>query len=170
MPATEFASLAILLATLIGLLWQPFGTKDWMWTLGAGAIVLVTGLVSLQEAESTLSSVTGVLLFLLGVAVVAELSSHAGVFQRAARVLAVWAKGSQVRLFCWIFLLTAFATSIFSLDGAVVVMTPVVIHLAMMKGVSFLPLAFTVVFVANCGSLLFPVSNLTNLLAVEQLG
>lgn len=169
MPAAEFVALAILLVTLIGLLWQPFGTRDWMWTMAAAAIVLATGLLSLQDAESTLASVVGVLLFLLGVAVVAELSSHAGVFQNIAGILARRANGNQLRLLVWVFLLTAFATSIFSLDGAVVVMTPVVIHLARMRGVTFLPLAFTVVFVANCGSLLFPMSNLTNLLAVEQL-
>ncbi len=169
MPIVEFAALGILVITLVGLLWQPFGTKDWMWTIGAAGIVLAAGLLSIDNAESTLASVSGVLLFLFGVAIVAELSSHAGVFQHAAFVVASWAKGSQTRLFVWVFALTAFATSIFSLDGAVVVMTPVVIHLARMRGVQLLPLAFTVVFVANCGSLLFPMSNLTNLLAVEQL-
>ena len=57
MPAAEFVALAILLVTIIGLLRQPFGTRDWMWTMAAAAIVLATGLLSLQDAESTLASV-----------------------------------------------------------------------------------------------------------------
>ncbi len=93
MPAAEFVALAILLVTIIGLLRQPFGNRDWMWTMAAAAIVLATGLLSLQDAESTLASVVGVLLFLLGVAVVAELSSHAGVFQNIAGILAAHPAG-----------------------------------------------------------------------------
>lgn len=169
MPTAEFFALAVLVVTLVGLLWRPFGTKDWMWTVGATIIVLSAGLLSIGNAESTLASVSGVLLFLLGVAVVAELSSQAGVFQHVAFVVAGRANGNQLKLFVWVFALTAFATSIFSLDGAVVVMTPVIIHLARLRGVQLMPLAFTVIFVANCGSLFFPVSNLTNLIAVEQL-
>ncbi|MCB0917712.1 MAG: arsenic transporter [Actinobacteria bacterium] len=170
MPASEFVALAVLVLALVGVLWRPFGTRDWMWTCGAALIVLLSGLLSLADAGSTLAAVTPVLAFLVGVSVVAELSSHAGVFERAAFVLARWSRGHNLRLFLWVFALAAFATSIFSLDGAVVVMTPVVVHLARMPGVRLLPLAFTVIYVANCGSLLFPVSNLTNLLAVELTG
>jgi arsenical pump membrane protein len=168
--AAEFITLGVLLVVLVGVLWRPFGTREWMWTVGGAAIVLLAGLLSLADAESTVSEVAGILAFLLGVAVIAELTSAAGVFERVAFVLAARARGSSRKLFTLVFLLTAFATSIFSLDGAVVVMTPVVAQLAAMSGISLFPLAFCVVFVANCGSLLFPVSNLTNLLAVQQAG
>jgi arsenical pump membrane protein len=165
----ELVTLGILLIALIGVLWRPLGIKEWIWTSAAAAIVLLAGFLSLEDAESTVSDVVGVLAFLVGVAVVAELTSSAGVFAQAAYLMAKKSQGKPTRLFMLVFALTAFATSIFSLDGAVVVMTPVVVHLAAMAGVQLMPLAFTVVFVANCGSLLFPVSNLTNLLAVQQL-
>ena len=97
MPTAEFFALAVLVITLVGLLWQPFGTKDWMWTVGAAIIVLSAGLLSIGDAESSLATVSGVLLFLLGVAVVAELSSQAGVFQHVAFVVARRGRGETRR-------------------------------------------------------------------------
>ncbi len=65
----------------------------------------------------------------------------------------------------------AVATTIFlSLDTTAVLLTPVVLVLARHVGLTPLPFALAIVWLANTGSLLLPVSNLTNLLAQHRLG
>jgi Na+/H+ antiporter NhaD/arsenite permease-like protein len=67
--------------------------------------------------------------------------------------------------------LLAVASTIFlSLDTTAVLLTPVVVLLARHNGLPPLPFALTTVWLANCASLLLPVSNLTNLLAEHALG
>jgi Na+/H+ antiporter NhaD/arsenite permease-like protein len=65
----------------------------------------------------------------------------------------------------------AVACTVFlSLDTTAVLLTPVVVLLARHNGLAPLPFALTTVWLANTGSLLLPVSNLTNLLAESALG
>jgi arsenical pump membrane protein len=58
---------------------------------------------------------------------------------------------------------------VLSLDTTAVLLTPVVLTLASQLGISPLPFAMVAVWLANTASLLLPVSNLTNLLAVNRL-
>lgn len=67
-------------------------------------------------------------------------------------------------------LLAAVATIMLSLDTTAVLLTPVVVLLARHLRLDPLPFALTTVWIANTGSLLLPVSNLTNLLAEHELG
>jgi Na+/H+ antiporter NhaD/arsenite permease-like protein len=62
------------------------------------------------------------------------------------------------------------ATVFLSLDTTAVLLTPIVVVLARRCGLPPLPFALTTVWLANTGSLLLPVSNLTNLLALHALG
>ena len=57
-----------------------------------------------------------------------------------------------------------------NLDTTAVLLTPVMLALAARTGIAALPLAMTTVWLANTASLLLPISNLTNLLAMERLG
>ena len=56
-----------------------------------------------------------------------------------------------------------------SLETTAVLLTPVVLALAARLGLPVAPFAYGAVWIANAGSLSLPVSNLTNLLAVNQL-
>ena len=71
-------------------------------------------------------------------------------------------------LFCLLLLLGAFTTIALSLDTTAVLLTPVVLALASRLRLSPLPFAMSAVWLANTASLLLPVSNLTNLLAVSR--
>jgi Na+/H+ antiporter NhaD/arsenite permease-like protein len=62
------------------------------------------------------------------------------------------------------------STVFLSLDTTAVLLTPVVVIVARHNGLDPLPFALTTVWLANTGSLLLPVSNLTNLLAMQPLG
>ena len=57
-----------------------------------------------------------------------------------------------------------------SLDATVVLLTPVVLDTARRLGARPAPPAFACAHLANSGSLLLPVANLTNLLALEATG
>lgn len=111
-----------------------------------------------------------VLLFLVAITVLAELADLAGVFDVAAHRAARVARGRTLALFGLVVVLATATTVLLSLDTTAVLMTPVVLALAQQLELDPMPFAFTTVWLANTASLLLPVSNLTNLLAVDRLG
>src|SRR5690242_1504660 len=111
-----------------------------------------------------------VLLFLIAITVLAELADLAGVFDVAAHRAARVARGRTLALFGLVVVLATATTVLLSLDTTAVLMTPVVLALAQQLELDPMPFAFTTVWLANTASLLLPVSNLTNLLAVDRLG
>jgi arsenical pump membrane protein len=74
-----------------------------------------------------------------------------------------------VRLLTGIFVLAALVTAVLSLDATVVLLTPIVVGAATALGTSDRPGTFACIRMANSASLLLPVSNLTNLLALPHL-
>lgn len=73
-------------------------------------------------------------------------------------------------LFALVVLLATLTTVVLSLDTTAVLVTPVVLTLAQRLALNPLPFALATVWLANTASLLLPISNLTNLLAVDRLG
>lgn len=109
-----------------------------------------------------------VLAFLVCITVVAEIADHAGVFDVTGHWAARMAKGRTLVLWLIVVMLSCTATTVLSLDTTAVLLTPVVITTARQAGLPPLPFAFTTVWLANTGSLLLPVSNLSNLLALHE--
>ncbi|MGI8698357.1 MAG: SLC13 family permease [Mycobacteriales bacterium] len=142
-----------------------------MWAIagGLGALAVVIGLLPLSEAADATSRLTPVLLFLVGVTVIAELAGASEVFDVAADRAARLGGGRTRRLFLWVVVLGTLTTVVLSLDTTAVLLTPVVLALAERLQLRPLPFAMAAVWLANTSSLLLPVSNLTNLLAVDQL-
>ena len=135
----------------------------------AGLVVVVTGWLPLSEARDVaVTRGMPILAFLLGITVLAELADRAGVFDAAAGVCARAARGSTPRLFLLIAALGAATTVGMSLDTTAVLLTPVVLTLTQRLGLRPLPFALLAVWLANTASLLLPVSNLTNLLALQR--
>lgn len=134
-----------------------------------GMLVVLAGVLPVQEAVAVTSRFAPVLMFLVAVTVLAELAAAAQVFDVAAARAARLGHGSVRRLFGWVCALATVTTVLLSLDTAAVMLTPVVVAMTLRLGVSPLPFAMAVVWLANTASLLLPVSNLTNLLAVDKL-
>ena len=107
--------------------------------------------------------------FVVCITVVAELSSGIGVFTLLARGAARLARGSVLGLWLLVVAVAVVATAVLSLDTTAVLLTPVVLALAAQLGLDRGLFAYTAVWLANTASLLLPVSNLTNLLAVSRL-
>ena len=76
------------------------------------------------------------------------------------------ARGDGGVLYRNVFLLGAAVTMLLSLDTTAVIMTPIVLSFVARLKLSARPFLIACAFVANTGSLLLPVSNLTNLLFV----
>ena len=138
--------------------------------LALGAVAVLTGVLP-PEALGELVERTGpILAFVVAVTVVAELASEAGVFTVVAERAASWGRGRTAVLWLLVVVLAILCTVFLSLDTTAVLLTPVVVLLAAHVGVPPLPFAMATVWLANCASLLLPVSNLTNLLAERRLG
>jgi arsenical pump membrane protein len=163
------ASLLILAATLVGILWRPRGISEaWIAAAGGVAMVLI-GPMPVRDLPDLLRSTADVLLFLTGMMLLTVVVERAGVFDVLAEGCARFARGSGITLFCLVFLLGAIVTALLSLDVTVVVLTPIVYAVTMRRRIDALPFMFACTFVANTASLILPVSNLTNLLLYQQL-
>ena len=135
-------------------------------TLAAAAGCAVLGVLTVSEAVSTLRETADVLAFLLLITVLADTVDRAGLFAWLARAVARVGGGRPWRLMLtWCALVVA-ATWTLSLDTAVVLLAPTALALAAALEIAAWPLLVAVVWLANTGSLLTPLANLTNLLAV----
>jgi len=135
-----------------------------------GGLAIATGILPLPDAAAIGERVWPILLFAVAITVVAELAAEAGVFAAVAERTARAARGRAWLLWLFVVLLAVISTAFLSLDTTAVLLTPVVVLVARHNGLPPLPFALTTVWLANTASLLLPVSNLTNLLALHALG
>lgn len=138
--------------------------------LVAGAAAAATGILPLSDVAELWDRVWPILLFVLAITVVTELAAAAGLFTVIAQRTALWGRGRAWALWLLVALFATLSTIFLSLDTTAVLLTPVVVVLARHSGLDPLPFALTTVWLANTGSLLLPVSNLTNLLAQHAMG
>ena len=115
-----------------------------------------------------LHQVLPVAVFLLAITVTAEIAQLAGVFDVAAHAMVRRARHRTLVLWMMFALLAVVCTIVLSLDTTAVLLTPVGLAVARQTGIPPLPFALTTLWIANTGSLLLPVSNLTNLLAIHR--
>ncbi|MGX5695509.1 SLC13 family permease [Agromyces soli] len=138
--------------------------------IACGIAAAAGGVLPVEAVEALALRSAPILGFVVAMTVVAELAAEAGVFRAIAHRLAVLARGRVIVLWLLVVVLATAATVFLSLDTTAVLLTPVVVAVAAHARFSPIPFALTTVWLANTGSLLLPVSNLTNLLAAERLG
>ncbi|KJL48372.1 Arsenical pump membrane protein [Microbacterium hydrocarbonoxydans] len=138
--------------------------------LVAGAVAAAIGILPPSAVFELWDRVWPILLFVLAITVVTELAAAAGLFTVIAQRTARWGRGRAWALWLLVALFATLSTIFLSLDTTAVLLTPVVVVLARHSGLDPLPFALTTVWLANTGSLLLPVSNLTNLLAQHAMG
>jgi arsenical pump membrane protein len=135
--------------------------------LGAIAI-LIAGVISLDDAYDVLKSTYNILLFFLGLMVISTIADQAGFFKWCAQKAVTLAKGSARRLLLVVFGLGVLITAFFSNDATALILTPIVFVLVTRFKLKPLPYVFACAFIANTASMLLPVSNPVNLLAVDS--
>lgn len=136
----------------------------------AALIALLTGALGWGQAWAEIEHLFPVVAFLAAVLVISELCDADGLFRYAGALVAAKSRGDAHRLLVFVFVLAALVTAVLSLDATVVLLTPVVFATASKMGVRPKPHAYACTHLANAGSLLLPVSNLTNLLAMSAAG
>ncbi|MER6947756.1 SLC13 family permease [Nonomuraea sp. NPDC000554] len=153
-------------------MWRRLGVLDWIriGLLALGLLFVATGALPLRDAAESLDTIWPLMIFLVAVIVLAELTKEAQVFDVIAARLAVFGRGNYAALFLLCTAFASFVTIFLNLDTTAVLLTPVMLALAPRARIAALPLAMTTIWLANTASLLLPVSNLTNLLAMNKLG
>ncbi|GAA4829960.1 ArsB/NhaD family transporter [Actinomycetospora corticicola] len=153
-------AIGLLVAVLVVAVARPRGLPEATAAIPAAALVVGIGLLSADDALAEVARLGPTVGFLAAVLVLSHLADAEGVF--------TWA-GSLLRregLFGRVFVIAALTTAVLSLDATVVLLTPVVVRAAKRLRVAAAPAAYACAHLANSASLLLPVSNLTNLLAV----
>jgi arsenical pump membrane protein len=137
--------------------------------LAAGALV-ASGAISLHGAGRALGHLGPTIGFLAALLVLADGCRRAGLFDALGALMAARTAGNPRRLLAIVFGVAAATTAVLSLDATVVLLTPIVFATAARLRVSPRPHVYGCSHLANSGSLLLPVSNLTNLLAFAAAG
>lgn len=138
--------------------------------------VLVVALAAVVDAllgapaVSALGVIVPLVAFLAAALTLASLVERSGLAERAACALAAAAHGSSLALYVLVCGVCALATAAVSLDGAVVLMIPLLVILAQRFGAPFTPLFLGAVVVANAASIAVPQGNPTNLVIINRLG
>jgi arsenical pump membrane protein len=149
---------------------RPRGWPEAAAAVPAAGLLIAFRVISLQDAAAEVSRLLPVVGFLAAVLVLARLCDDEGLFRAAGVVMARSSSGSQQRLLAVVFVIGAATTAILSLDATVVLLTPVVLTTTRALAVPARAHAYATAHLANSASLLFPVSNLTNLLAFTAAG
>lgn len=159
-------ALAVMLATAFV---HPPAWVEVLVGLIAAGVVLATGAVDVSGAADAVRLLLPVVAFLAGILVVAEMCAVEGVFAAVGDRVARAGRGRPGRMLALTFAAAAATTAVLSLDATVVLLTPVVAAAASGLRLSPRPAVYACVRLANSASLLLPVSNLTNLLALPFL-
>lgn len=139
----------------------------------ATALVTLAGLLDVLIGASpsgALASVAPLVAFLAAALTLATLVERSGLADRAAGALAARARGSALLLYVLVCAVCALSTAAVSLDGAVVLVIPLLGILARRFGAPFAPLFMGAVVVANAASIAVPQGNPTNLVLIDRLG
>ncbi|MGV0157120.1 SLC13 family permease [Rhodococcus sp. GB-02] len=149
---------------------RPRGLPEIVIAGPAAVVVLLTGVVTLDEAREELTSMAPTVVFLVAVLVLAHAADALGVFRWVSQVLQQRSLADPHRLLIYVFGAAALTTAVLSLDATVVLLTPAVIAAARSIGASPRPHSYASAHLSNSASTLLPVSNLTNLIAFAATG
>lgn len=169
-PAAEVIAAILLIAVLAFAVVRPRGLPEAVGAVPAAALLIVFGVISAGEAWTQVLDIAPTIAFLAGVLMLAHLAQAEGVFAAAGQLMASRARGRPRRLLVMVFVVASLTTAVLSLDATVVLLTPVVFATASRLGARPKPHVYATTHLANSASLLLPVSNLTNLLAMSALG
>jgi arsenical pump membrane protein len=146
--------------------------------LGPRSACGIAGVVAAAAVDAALGAPVGSALrtvaplacFLTAALTLAAMAERSGLMARVASTLVARARGSALRLYGLVCTVCAVLTAAVSLDGAIVLMVPLLVSLQRRFEAPFAPLFLGSVAVANAASIAVPQGNPTNLVVIERLG
>jgi arsenical pump membrane protein len=160
-------ALAVCLAAAVA---RPRWAPDWAVAVIAAAILVAAGALSFHGARHALAALGPTVGFLVALLVLGDGCRRSGVFEALGAVMAAGTRGRARRLLAFVFAAAAITTAILGLDATVVLLTPIVFATAARLRARTRPHVYACTHLANSASLLLPISNLTNLLALQATG
>src|SRR5439155_18553420 len=146
--------------------WRPHSALSALLLAVAAGVDVALG----ARVAPALAVAVPLVAFLTAALSLAALVERSGLAERTAAQLAMRARGSSLALYAAVCALCAGLTAAVSLDGAVVLMVPLVLVLARRHAAPLAPLLFGVIAVANGASIAVPQGNPTNLVLIDRLG
>lgn len=165
MTQGALATLAIVVATITGVLARPFRLPEYVFAIAGAAALLALGLLPPASVWTAVAKGHDVYLFLIGMMLLAEVARQEGLFDWIACHAAQAARGSARRLFALVYGVGILVTAFLSNDATAVVLTPAVYAVARAARVEPLPYLYICAFIANAASFVLPISNPANLVA-----
>ena len=162
--------LVLIAVCLVAAVVRPFGLSEATVAIPCAAIALVTGACTWSVARHSLSGLASTVCFLAAILAFGQLCATDGVFDYLGTVTAHLSRGNPHRLLILVVGFAALVTATLTLDATVVLVTPVVLATTSRLRIPNRPHSYACAHIANSGSLLLPVSNLTNLLAFTASG
>jgi arsenical pump membrane protein len=166
----ETIAIVVLVASLAVAIGRPLGVSEAVVAVPAAALLIITGIIGWDAAVDRIEEIGPTVGFLAAILVFGHLCAEAGVFDYLGTVAARASRGNPRRLLGIVVVLAAAVTAVLTLDATVVLLTPVVLATVSRSAIPPRPHAYACTRLANSGSLLLPVSNLTNLLAFAASG
>ncbi len=168
--AAESIALVLLVASLAVAVLRPLGWSEAVFAVPAAVVLVALGIVPWHAMTRRLAALGPTVAFLALILLFGHLCAEEGVFDYLGSVAARASGGSATRLLGMVVVLAAAITAVLTLDATVVLLTPVVLRTASQLRLRGRPHVYACQQLANAGSLLLPVSNLTNLLAFGDSG
>ncbi len=169
-PIGETVAAVLLGATLLCAVVRPRDWPEAAFAIPAAALLLLLGVLPLDQAGTEVRSLAPTVGFLAAVLVLGDLCDRQGLFEAAGSWMARRSGAKPVTLLALVFIVASVVTAVLSLDATVVLLTPVVLTTVRKLRLRAKPHAYACTHLANSASLLLPVSNLTNLLAFQASG
>ncbi|CAN5914603.1 arsenic transporter [soil metagenome] len=159
----HLATWAIAAAAAAGVIVRPFKWPEAVWAVSGVLLLLVLGLLPLDNALQAVGKGSDVYLFLIGMMLLSETARREGLFDWVAAMAVNHSRSSPQRLFLLIYGVGVVVTAFMSNDATAVVLTPAVYAAARKAKVEPLPYLFICAFIANAASFVLPISNPANI-------
>lgn len=163
----------IFCCTLALVITQPRSLPIGWIALSGAALALLTGVVHWKDVPEVWQIVWDATFTLIGLITISLVLDAAGFFAWAALSIARRARGRGTALFFALILLGAATAALLANDGAVLILTPIVLemlHALRFSPRALLAFAFATGFIADAASLPLKISNLTNIVVANYFG
>ena len=173
MDYIAIAALVIFVATLILMIKRPKGIKLG-YAAGLGALAsLLLGTVTLSQAAGAFVDIWDAALAFIGIVAFSVVLDAMGFFKWAALKVVKLAKGSGLRLYVYVSLLTAAVSILFANDSAVLILTPIVLEIIIalkIDGKGRMAYLFAAGLIADTAAMPLITSNPINILSADYFG